>query len=270
MNLFKLTAHFGSEESCRLHFKMLRDQKGVICAKCKSTTHYWLKNKWSYECVSCKFRTSLRSGTVLQNSKLPFLIWYKTIFLISVSKINYTAKEIQKKLGLKRYEPVWVMIHKLNQVLKNGHKLHTLENLIQTSPEDFTIDCLKNGKRNIKKETKGNTILCFKASLTPANTINHSSAKNETNNEFAELNRNATHVDISDTVEVLLKENNKNTSKQFQLIIGKKKRKTIKINPTIKNRFSQEHINEFTHKLNKKHAEVRLFEKSVTSILTNL
>lgn len=33
MNLFSFTANFGSEESCRLHFKEERDKIGVEC-KC--------------------------------------------------------------------------------------------------------------------------------------------------------------------------------------------------------------------------------------------
>jgi hypothetical protein len=31
MNIFSFTAHFGSEEDCRLHFKEQRDKEGVVC-----------------------------------------------------------------------------------------------------------------------------------------------------------------------------------------------------------------------------------------------
>ncbi|TXE17352.1 transposase, partial [Psychroserpens burtonensis] len=60
MNIFKFTAEFDSEESCRSHFKEERDKIGVICQKCSNTTHYWIKSQWSYECKSCRSRTSLR------------------------------------------------------------------------------------------------------------------------------------------------------------------------------------------------------------------
>ena len=42
MNLFSFTANFGSEESCRLHFKEERDKQGVQC-KCGSKEHFWIK-----------------------------------------------------------------------------------------------------------------------------------------------------------------------------------------------------------------------------------
>jgi hypothetical protein len=49
MNLFRFTANFGSEESCRLYFKEERDKIGVQW-KCGSKEHYWIKSRWSYEC----------------------------------------------------------------------------------------------------------------------------------------------------------------------------------------------------------------------------
>ena len=95
MNIFSFTAEFDSEESCREHFKQERDKIGVVC-KCGSTEHYWLQNKWSYQCKTCTYRTSLRMGTVMQSSKLSFLIWYKTMFLMSATKKGFSSKEIQR------------------------------------------------------------------------------------------------------------------------------------------------------------------------------
>ena len=45
MNIFSFTAHFGSEEDCRLHFKEQRDKEGVVCKRCGGTSHYWLQGK---------------------------------------------------------------------------------------------------------------------------------------------------------------------------------------------------------------------------------
>ncbi len=83
MNIFSFSAEFGTEEDCRNHFKSQRDKCGVECSQCGGTEHYWIKSRWSYECKSCRSRTSLRIGTMMQNSNLPFLVWYKTMFLMS-------------------------------------------------------------------------------------------------------------------------------------------------------------------------------------------
>ena len=105
MNLFTFSAEFTSENSCREHFKLERDKLGLVCTSCENTTHYWIKSVWSYECKKCNHRTSLRSGTIMQSSNLSFMIWYKTMFLLSVTKKGFSSKEIQKQLGLKLYEP---------------------------------------------------------------------------------------------------------------------------------------------------------------------
>ena len=131
MNLFSFNAHFGDETTCREHFKSQRDQEGVTCARCGSMEHYWIKSRWSYECKHCHHRTSLRSGTVMENSNLPFLVWYKTIFLLSATKKGFSSKEIQTQLGLKRYEPVWSMVHKIRRAMGRRDSCYTLEGMIE-------------------------------------------------------------------------------------------------------------------------------------------
>jgi hypothetical protein len=74
MYIFSFGVHFTDEKSCRLHFKAQRDHEGVICKRCQGTEHYWLVNKWSYQCKSCNSRTSLRSGTIMESSKLSFMV----------------------------------------------------------------------------------------------------------------------------------------------------------------------------------------------------
>ncbi len=99
MNVFSFTAQFDSEESCREHFKSEWDKLGVICSRCEHDQHYWIKSKWSYECKRFRSRTSLRSGTILQSSNLLFLIWYKTMFLITMTKKGFSSRTFFKNDG---------------------------------------------------------------------------------------------------------------------------------------------------------------------------
>jgi len=36
------------------------------------------------------------------------MTWCKAVFLMTTTKKGFSSKEIQKQLGLKKYEPVWV------------------------------------------------------------------------------------------------------------------------------------------------------------------
>jgi len=78
MDLFSFGVHFTDEQSCRIHFKEQRDKEGGYLYPLP----FWLKNKWIYQCKSCKAWISLRSGTILESSKLSFMTWYKTIFIL--------------------------------------------------------------------------------------------------------------------------------------------------------------------------------------------
>lgn len=83
----------------------------------------------------------------MQNSNLSFLIWYKTMCLMSVTKKGFSAKEIQKQLGLKRYEPVWAMVHKLRKAMGNRDAKHSLEGKIEFEEGYFTV-----GSSEIKQQ----------------------------------------------------------------------------------------------------------------------
>ena len=102
MNIFSFGVEFSSEADCIAHFKAERDKIGVTC-KCKNTDFFWIKSRLSYEYKSCKKPNTLKSSAIMENSNLSFLIWYKTIFLISATKKGFSAEAMQKQLGLKRY-----------------------------------------------------------------------------------------------------------------------------------------------------------------------
>ena len=72
MNILPFIEEFPDEQSCKSDFKNNREKEGVFCKKCGCSDHYWLQNKWQWECKGCKFRTTLRSGTLMEASKLPF------------------------------------------------------------------------------------------------------------------------------------------------------------------------------------------------------
>ena len=65
-----------------------------------------MENKLSYECKQCHSRTSLRSGTVMSHSKLPFRYWLIAIHLLTATKKSFSTEEFRRQLGDKRYQPI--------------------------------------------------------------------------------------------------------------------------------------------------------------------
>lgn len=111
---------FPDNESCKANFKWIREKQGVKCKKCQKEDHRWLSNKEQFQCNNCGFRTTLKSGTVMENSKLSFFEWYLVMHLMTSTKKSFSALEIQRQIGRKRYQPVWEMCHKLRLIM--GHR----------------------------------------------------------------------------------------------------------------------------------------------------
>ena len=117
MNLFDFPIQFPDEDACIAHFKQIRENLGIKCSKCGNESHYWKRDRKAFQCKNCGHRTFLRQGTVLENSQLPYLLWFKAIHLLSATKKTFSALEVQRQLKYDRYEPIWNMLHKIREAM---------------------------------------------------------------------------------------------------------------------------------------------------------
>lgn len=302
MNVFSFSAQFDSEVSCREHFKSERDKLGVTCHRCGHDQHYWIKSQWSYECKKCRSRTSLRSGTIMQSSNLPFLVWYKTMFLLSMTKKGFSSKEIQKQLGLKRYEPVWAMVHKLRKAMGKRDDRYTLEGMIEMDEGYFTVESSefeKNkamrgrgaaGKRNVAimaestpledVNTSRNSKHCryFKAKVLETHSkddINKTIVNSIHEKSIVFTDKSTSYVDIADYVELHIteksdKKTTEETLKWVHITISNAKRNLLGNYHKIKGKYLQLYLDEFCYKLNRRYFGEKLFDRLVIANITGL
>lgn len=300
MNIFTFSAHFSSEQACRDHFKQERDKQGVACKKCGHTDHYWKRDKECYECKSCKFRTSLRSGTIMQSSKLPFLVWYRAMFLMSTTKKGFSAKEIQRQLGLKRYEPVWAMVHKLRKAMGERDARYTLEGMIEMDEGYFTVASTEieksKGKRgrgaagkqnvaimaestpleNVETGKKSKQVRYFKAKVLEnhkSEQIEETISESINDKTIVFTDKSSSYVDISNYVELHIskkssKESTVDTLKWVHLFISNAKRNLLGNYHQIKGKYLQLYLDEFVYKLNRRYFGERLFDRVVIAAIT--
>ena len=131
MNLSKFFKQYPDEQACIEGFKAKRLEMGLICKKCQHTAHYFRKTDLKFQCKKCGSRLSLRSGTVMENSKLPFQYWMICIELMTLSKKSFSALEMQRMLRHKRYEPLWLMMHKIRRVMSKRDEKYQLNGCIE-------------------------------------------------------------------------------------------------------------------------------------------
>ena len=71
MKIDNFFSEFSTGNACKLYFKSQGQSKGIICRKCRSTQHYWIKNLSRWQCKGSKKFVSLKCGMNMENLNLP-------------------------------------------------------------------------------------------------------------------------------------------------------------------------------------------------------
>lgn len=155
MNILNFALNYPDEETCRKKFKEQRGQMGITCNHCNCKGHYWLENKQAYECKKCHARQTLRSGTVMQHSNLPFRYWFAAMHLLTVTKNPFSTAELQRQLGHKRYQPIWEMVNKLRDVMGKRDDEYQLKDAVELDDAFFTTEISIENKDKPLKRGRG-------------------------------------------------------------------------------------------------------------------
>ena len=140
MKLFEFSQRFPDEQSCEVYLKEQREKHGIVCKKCGCRKHYWDRHNKCWRCSKCCHETTLTADTVMHNSKLPLLYWFKAIHLLTSTKNTFSASEMQRQLGHKRYQPIWEMMHKLRNVMGKRDSRYTLLGNVEVDEGFFSTE----------------------------------------------------------------------------------------------------------------------------------
>ena len=299
MKLQEIFKKYSTEKKAKKAFKEFRDKQGVVCKKCKGKEHYWKEDKWQYECKRCKFRTTLRSGTVMESSKLPYRYWMITIGLMSATKKSFSALEIQRQLGHNRYEPVWSMLHKLRVAMGRRDDKYKLDGFLEidegyfegqrskdAEAEDKYVAHEDKGKRQVKvlvavqsapveRKHKNKTRPNRKAGflkMKVVEQVNKAEINYEVKRHIAPTAKAITdgkrcYRDLKEILadhKVVICEDKKEVSKIFpwaHIAISNAKKMCLGIHHSIKKCFMQNYLNEFCYKFNRRNFGEALFDR---------
>lgn len=141
---------YGSERQCEQALEASRWPQGFVCPRCAGTAHSRFKRGSAayWQCSSCHRQTSLTSGTVMDNSKLPLRTWLLAMYLLGQSKTNLSALELMRHLGVS-YPAAWRMKHKLMQAMAEREADRKLGGIVQLD------DAYLGGERNGGKAGRG-------------------------------------------------------------------------------------------------------------------
>lgn len=70
---------------------------------------------------------------------MPVRIWFMCIHLMTSTKKSISVLEMQRQLGVKRYEPIWYMMHKIRLSMGKSDSKYSLEGNIEVDDAFFEI-----------------------------------------------------------------------------------------------------------------------------------
>ena len=294
MKLFEFEQHFPDEASCRERFRQLRIKEGVVCPHCGCTHHYWKSSKQSFQCAKCGYRQSLRANTVMHGSKLPFRYWFIAMHLLTATKHTFSATELQRQLGHKRYQPVWEMLHKLRSIMGKRDDKYTLKGKIELDEGFFSTETPldKKGeklKAGVGSQKKSKVLVIAES----ANVENHKPGKKTKKVGHIKMivlpNMKATTIDdkavkyIEPDSSITTDASSSHTN--FKMLFGEHKSQVIDPNDIgkvlpwlhiaianaktlfadtyhgVKPEFLQEYLNEYCYKFNRRYFGEDLFDR---------
>ncbi|AZK88883.1 IS1595 family transposase [Xanthomonas oryzae pv. oryzae] len=141
---------YGNAQQCEQALEISRWPQGFVCPRCAATAHSRFQRHGTtyWQCTACYRQTSLRSGTVMDNSKLPLRTWLLGMYLLGQSKTNLSALELMRHLGVS-YPTAWPMKHKLMQAMTQREAKRKLGGIVQLD------DAYLGGERNGGKAGRG-------------------------------------------------------------------------------------------------------------------
>lgn len=93
---------------------------GPVCPKCGFGTTYPRKDRpEGRKCAKCGYIFSATAGTIMANTKLPLSTWLQAAYLMVTDKRGISAKQLQRALGIKRYETAWSVLQRLRAAMVN-------------------------------------------------------------------------------------------------------------------------------------------------------
>lgn len=117
-SLPQLLDHFKDEKTCIEYYEKLRWNNTPYCPHCNSTKPYKTNVGWKCSNKDCHKKFTVKIGTIFENSKIPFRIWFAAIYLCTAHKKGISSVQLAIDLNITQ-KTAWFVLHRIREMLKN-------------------------------------------------------------------------------------------------------------------------------------------------------
>jgi transposase-like protein len=150
LSLLEFFKRFPDEDSCWTELVRLRWPKGKSCPTCGKGMGF-VKTRRVFQCNPCHKQVSVTAGTMFHQSHIPLQKWFWAIFLMATSSKGISMLNLRKHLGIKSYQAVWLMGHKIRNAMIQREGLYQLKGKVQVDQIKIGTQTLEN-RRKIRED----------------------------------------------------------------------------------------------------------------------
>jgi transposase-like protein len=149
-NLREFDRIFATEAACLVFLEQVRWGEGFQCQAC-GADKYWELSTGLRRCQICRFKNSVKTGSIFESSRLTLKIWFYAIWWVTAQKTGVSALNLQKNLGLGSYRSAWLLLHKIRSAM-----IYADRSLLQGDVEvdEAFVGGVRPGKRGRGAEGK--------------------------------------------------------------------------------------------------------------------
>jgi hypothetical protein len=238
----------------------------------------------------------------MHKSKLPYRHWFVAIHVLTSTKKSFSAKEVQRQLGHKRYAPIWHTMHKLRLAMGKRDDEYILAGAIELDDGFFTTEVPEEKKeeklkwgRGSKKKTK--VLVMAESDLVESpkkekkprrvgylkikviddlqkETINNVVQSAVSKNSQFTSDNSTSFVDLHGFVEshqkeVMPKEKISQKLPWVHIAISDGKRQLLNSHHKVKPEFLQSYLDEFCYKFNRRYFGEAMFARLLVATVSN-
>jgi transposase-like protein len=121
VSLYQFFQRFPNEEAARQYFETNRWAGEVTCPHCGSLSVAPVKSMkpMPYRCRDCRQHFSVRTGTVLAESRLPLHKWLMAIYMMTTARKGIPSTQMARELGITQ-KSAWFLAQRIRETWLAG------------------------------------------------------------------------------------------------------------------------------------------------------